>query len=69
VNSPAANKLVAALKVAAAPGDMITRAEQGYYGDFTSPLDTPITQLVMDATKAGLPSIALRARQGEFDGE
>jgi hypothetical protein len=65
----ASERLAAALRKRNAPQEMIERAERGYYGDFTSPLATPITQLVLDATKAGLPSIALGARLGEFDGE
>jgi hypothetical protein len=65
----AAARLTAALKEAKAPQAMIDRAEAGYYGDFTSPLATPITQLVMDALKAGLKGIAERAKEGEFDGD
>jgi hypothetical protein len=65
----ASQKLSAALRKKNAPPEMIERAKKGYYGDFTSPLATPITQLILDATKAGLPSIALQARLGDFDGE
>ena len=61
-------KLAAALRAAHAPAEMIERAERGYYGDFTSPLTFPITQLVRDAQAAGLDDIANRAVRGEFDG-
>jgi hypothetical protein len=61
-------KLAAALREAGAPADMIKKAEDGYYGDFTSPLGFPIKALVNDAMTHGLTGIADRARAGEFDG-
>jgi hypothetical protein len=61
-------RLTAALREAAAPQAMIERAANGYYGDFTSPLPFPISQLVKDARAAGLDDIARRAMDGEFDG-
>jgi hypothetical protein len=61
-------RLAAALRGAGAPAEMIERAERGYYGDFTSPLTFPITQLINDARAAGLDDIANRAMRGEFDG-
>ena len=63
-----AEKLAAALVDAGAPHEMIKRAQEGYYGDFTSPLATPIMQLVADARAAGLLDIARDAVEGEFDG-
>jgi hypothetical protein len=63
-----AQRLAKALREAGASGAMIDRAESGYYGDFTSPLTFPITQLVKDARTEGLEGIARRAMQGEFDG-
>jgi hypothetical protein len=61
-------KLVAALRAAGAPQYMINKAAEGYYGDFTSPLASPITQLVEDAFALELNDIARRAMDGEFDG-
>lgn len=48
---------------------LLKNAIDGYYGDFTSPIAYPIMQLVEDATQAGMPDIALRAQNGEFDEE
>jgi hypothetical protein len=61
-------KLVAALREAGAPIQMIDRAAAGYYGDFTSSLAFPITELVNDCMALGLTAVADRARNGEFDG-
>lgn len=50
--------------------DMADKAEQGYYHDYLSPLDTPCIQLSNDLLEAGTPAaLALRARhhEGEFD--
>ena len=50
--------------------DMATRAAQGYYHDFLSPLATPCMQLAGDLHKIGTPAaLALRERHlnGEFD--
>lgn len=62
------HRLVAALRLAGATEDMIEKANGGYYGDFTSPLAFPITQLVKDAKAQGLDELAFRAMSGEFDG-
>jgi len=62
-------RLVKALELAEAPAGMIEAAKAGYYGDFTSPLDMPITQLVEDARANGLGDIGFRAMRGDFDGE
>jgi hypothetical protein len=51
---------------------MADAAKDGYYGDFTSPLATPITQLVTDLHKLGTPAaldLRRRAMDGEFDGD
>ena len=64
----ASERLVAALKEAKAPNHMIELAEEGHYGDFSSKLATPITQLVIDAEFWGLDDIAKRAMKGAFDG-
>jgi hypothetical protein len=49
--------------------DMEEKARAGYYGDFTSPLATPIVQLVMDLNAKGAIVLAKRAINGAFDGE
>jgi hypothetical protein len=49
---------------------MAEQAEEGYYHDFLSPLDTPCVQLEKDLRAIGTPEAeALRQRhlQGEFD--
>lgn len=61
-------KLTADLRAAGASEAMIMKAADGYYGDFTSPLAFPITQLVADARAEGLEMIALGAMDGEYDG-
>lgn len=48
--------------------DMEKKAREGYYGDFTSPLATPIMTLVQDLDAKGYSALAQRAREGEFDG-
>jgi hypothetical protein len=48
---------------------MEEKALAGYYGDFTSPLSAPITQLVKDLLAKGKRKLAERAMDGEFDGE
>lgn len=67
MNTTAA-KLTAALIAAGAPDDMVSAARMGYYDDYRSPLTAPITQLVADANRYGLDTIAERAREGDFDG-
>lgn len=49
--------------------DMERKAREGYYGDFTSPLAMPITQLVRDLQAKGAMKLAEDAMNGEFDGE
>ena len=64
----ARERLVKALEEAKAPRQMIQKAKEGYYEDFSSPVAFPITQLVEDAKATALHDIASRAMQGEFDG-
>lgn len=64
----AAVRLVRALNEANAPRVLILRAQDGYYGDFTSPLATPITELVKELEIMNLLDLAQRAMKGEFDG-
>ena len=61
-------RLVEALRWAGAPQDMVQKAGQGYYDDYESEIATPIIQLVKDCHAAGLPALAQRAINGEFDG-
>jgi hypothetical protein len=64
----ASEKLAQALH-AAGLLEMEAKAREGYYGDFTSPLATPIMQLVKDLQDKGATDLANRAMEGEFDGE
>lgn len=64
----AATRLANALLEANAPEHMVSNARDGFYGDFTSPLATPITQLVNDLYAYNLHKLAKRAMNGEFDG-
>jgi hypothetical protein len=62
-------KLAAAL-VAAELYDMADKAVSGWYDDFLSPLDMPITELVNDLQQAGTPAAMLIREQvleGDFD--
>ena len=47
---------------------MESKAREGYYDDYRSPLVTPIVQLVTDLRAAGKHELAKRAMNGEFDG-
>jgi hypothetical protein len=47
---------------------MAAKARSGWYGDFTSPLAFPITELVRDCQAKGYHAIAERAMSGDFDG-
>lgn len=62
------DRLAAALVEAGAPGDMVTKALNGYYDDYRSPLAMPETQLLADARLHGLTSIAEGVLRGEWDG-
>lgn len=64
---PTTERLAMALEKAGAPGQMIDQARAGYYDDFKSPLAMPETQLLIDARRAGLETIAQGVINGEFD--
>lgn len=61
------DKLVAALREAGAPADMVIRATGNAFHDFKSQSATPIIDLVRECERLGLSDIAERARGGEFD--
>ena len=61
-------KLARELEKAGAPTDMILKARVGDYDDYKCRSATPIIDLVRDLTRAGLPDLAQRAMNGEFDG-
>lgn len=66
-----ADKLAAAIRAIATDprhDQLAARAAEGYYDDYKSPLAAPIHALVTDARAVGLPEIAERAMEGEFDG-
>lgn len=60
-------RLARELETNNAPDWMIENARNGQYDDFESLSPTPIVQLVRDCTRAGLGSLAERAKEGEFD--
>jgi hypothetical protein len=64
---PTTERLAEALKEAGAPPDMISKALEGYYDDYKSPLAMPETQLLIDAREHGLTSIAEGVMNGEWD--
>lgn len=66
---PTTQILAKALREAGAPPAMIRNAENGYYDDYKSDLALPINQLVVDAKKLNLNSIAERAMSGDFDAQ
>lgn len=50
---------------------MAWRAGEGFYGDFTSPLATPKTELIHELGRLGTDAaiaLARRVADGEFDG-
>lgn len=61
-------KLMAALRAAEAPQQMIDAALDGRYDDYKSDHATPMVLLVQEARARGLEGIAQRAISGEFDG-
>ena len=67
--TPAAQRLTIALVEANAPKEIVDLARDGMFGDFTSPYDMPITELVVKCESLGLHDIASRAKNGEFDGQ
>jgi predicted enzyme involved in methoxymalonyl-ACP biosynthesis len=66
---PTSEKLAQALEVAGAPQEMITKARSKHYDEYESDLMSPIRQLAADAAEHGLDEIALRAMNGDFDGQ
>lgn len=62
-------RLVAALKEAGAPADLVIRAAADAFHDFRSLSATPIMDLVAACERAGLHGIADRAKRGEFDAD
>ena len=66
---PTTEKLAKALEQANAPTKMIERARAGYYDDYKSELAFPIIQLVQDATRHELYTVAEQAKAGKFDGQ
>lgn len=65
---PTTQRLAEAIREAdSSQTELIERAQAGYYDDFKSKLATPIAQLIFDLQDAGLPELAQRARDGEFD--
>ena len=63
------DKLAAALTKAGLT-DMATKAAEGYYDDFLSPLAMPMSALMAELAAAGTePALALRKRvmNGDFD--
>jgi hypothetical protein len=67
MGSRSTDNLVAALKEAGAPADLVIRATGDAFHDFKSESATPIVDLVRACERVGLSDIAARARQGEFD--
>lgn len=66
---PTTEKLAEALSLARAPKWMIEKALEGVYDDYKSELPMPIHQLVLDATRNNLPTIAMDAIDGKFDAQ
>lgn len=67
MTEPTTERLAKALEEAGAPEDMITKAREGYYDDYKSPLPFPETQLYRDARDLGLESICRGVLNGDFD--
>jgi len=63
------DRLVAALKEAGAPADLVLLAVADAFHDFRSSSATPIIDLVRRCERAGLHAIAGRAKDGEFDAD
>jgi hypothetical protein len=67
VGDRSTDKLVVALIGANAPDSLVVAARKSAFHDFKSDSITPSINLVRECERNGLPSIAQRARQGEFD--
>lgn len=61
-------KLVNALVERGAPPLMVAHARQGLFDDYKSDHPTPCILLVEACRAAGMPDMAERAKNGEFDG-
>lgn len=64
---PTTERLARDLEEAGAPAEMVQRALEGYYDDYKSPLAMPEVQLLTDAKKAGLDTIAEGVVEGRWD--
>jgi hypothetical protein len=64
---PTTERLAQDLEEAGAPAEMIERARAGYYDDYKSDLAMPEVQLLQDARRAGLTSIAEGVLEGRWD--
>jgi len=69
MGSRSTDRLVAALKEAGAPPDVVLRATADHFHDFKSASATPIMDLVAACEAAGLHAVAERAKDGEFDAD
>jgi hypothetical protein len=65
----AKDRLAEALIEAGATDIMVNDARRGRYADFESESATPISDLVRDCRLYGLDNVAIRAINGDFDGE
>lgn len=64
---PTSERLARDLEAAGLPADMVSRARDGYYDDFKSPLAMPETQLYNDLRAAGRDDLAQKVTTGEWD--
>lgn len=67
MTEPSSEQLVEALIEAGAPAEMIQRAREDYYHDFKSPLALPEMELLTDARRHGLTTIAEGVIEGRWD--
>lgn len=67
MTEPSSERLAVALEAAGAPAEMVQAAREDYYHDFKSPLPMPEMQLLQDARRLGLTSIAEGVLDGEWD--
>lgn len=67
MTEPSSEQLAQALEAAGAPSFMVTAARDDFYHDFKSPLAMPEMQLLVDARKHGLTTIAEGVVEGRWD--
>jgi hypothetical protein len=67
MTKPTTERLAEAMEKAKCPAEMIAKARAGYYDDFKSELETPITVLINDLRENGKGLLAARVMNGEFD--